>query len=78
MKRQYIEQVNGLLEGFHFNTEIMGSDRSLAFAALQNGMQHIYGAAFCAGDNETASQLKPLLLQILDNEVPQPLCVEAI
>lgn len=73
MKRIYAEQINNLLESYHFNVEFMGGAPALAFNVLHNGIQHLYGAAFCSGDIETTEQLKPLLMQIIDGEIPQPL-----
>ncbi|AVY99413.1 hypothetical protein DAI21_18030 [Lelliottia sp. WB101] len=78
MKEVYARQVNNLLEEFHFNVEFEGNSRALSFTVLQNGMQHIYGAAFCSGDTESTQQIKPLLMQVIDGEVPQPFDLETM
>lgn len=78
MKRIYAQQVNNLLEGYHFNVEFEHNSRSLSFTALQNGMQHVYGCAFCSGDVDSTALLKPLLIQVIDGEVPQPINIEGL
>jgi alpha-D-ribose 1-methylphosphonate 5-triphosphate synthase subunit PhnH len=78
MKRIYAEQVNKLLEDFHFNIEFENNSRALSFNVLQNGIQHIYGGAFCSGDTEATDALKPLLMQVIDGEVPQPIDMATI
>ncbi|EMJ5764117.1 hypothetical protein R8O61_001718 [Klebsiella oxytoca] len=76
MKELFARQINHLLEEFHFNVEFENNSRALSFIVLQNGIQHIYGSAFCAGDTETTNELKPLLMQVIDGEVPQPINLE--
>jgi len=78
MKGIYAEQINKLLEDFHFNIEFENNSRSLSFTVLQNGIQHIYGGAFCSGDTETTDAIKPLLIQVIDGEVPQPINLEVL
>lgn len=73
MKRIYAEQINKLLEDFHFNIEFENNSQSLSFNVLQNGIHHVYGVAFCSGDDEAATTLKPILMQVIDGEVPQPI-----
>lgn len=73
MKRIYAEQVNKLLEDFHFNVEFENNSRALSFNVLQNGFHHVYGSAFCSGDTEATDALKPLLMQVIDGEVPKPI-----
>ncbi|MBF9817795.1 hypothetical protein I4P58_12295 [Enterobacter roggenkampii] len=73
MKRIYAEQINKLLEDFYFNNEFEGSSRSLSFNVLQNGINHVYGTAFCSGDDEATAALKPILMQVIDGEEPQPI-----
>ncbi|MDZ7322966.1 hypothetical protein N4G41_15130 [Kosakonia sacchari] len=73
MKRIYAEQINKLLEDFHFNIEFENNSRALSFCVLQNGIQHVYGGAFCSGDIEATDELKPLLMQVINGEVPKPI-----
>lgn len=75
MESIYARQINNLLEEFHFNVEFENNSRALSFTVLQNGIQHVYGCAFCAGDAAATEALKPLLMQVIDGEVPQPVSI---
>lgn len=78
MKRTYAEQINNLLENFHFNVEFENNTRYLSFSVLQNGIHHLYGGAFCSGDSEGIEALRPILMQVIDGEVPQPINMDCL
>lgn len=71
MKRIYAEQFNKLLEDYYFNCELSGS-RDLPFTILTNAAHHLHGWLFCLGDTKSAGEMKPLLIQLLNKEIPQP------
>lgn len=75
MKRHYAEQVNRLLEDYHFNMENNPQGRESHYGVLAAGVQHLYGAAFCVNDNETICALRPTIEAVMDGVIPAPLVV---
>lgn len=77
MKRFYVEQINKMLEDYYFNLENNPQGRESHYGVLASGIQHIYGAAFCASDDEALCELKPSVNAIMNGEVPRSIFQEA-
>lgn len=73
MKAFYAEQINKMLEDYYFNLENNPQGRESHFGVLASGIQHIYGVAFCANDDETLTELKPVVNAIMNGAIPQPI-----
>lgn len=72
MKRLYAEQINKMLEDYYFNLENNPQGRESYYCVLASGIQHIYGAAFCLNDDDTLSELRPLVNDIMNGDIPKP------
>ena len=72
MKRLYAEQINKMLEDYYFNLENNPQGRESHYCVLASGIQHIYGAAFCLNDDDTLSELRPLVNDIMNGDIPKP------
>lgn len=75
MKRCYAEQVNKMLQDYHFNIENNPQGRDSHFGVLASGLQHLYGAAFCMNDNEAINDLRPTINAVMDGIVPAPVTI---
>ena len=73
MKRIYAEQINKMLEDYYFRLENNPAGYELHYSILANGLQHLYGTAFCINDNESLCELRPLVNSIMDGELPKSL-----
>lgn len=76
MKRCYAEQVNKMLQDYHFNIENNPQGRESHYGVLASGIQYLYGAAFCMNDNETIDDLRPTVYAIMDGAVPAPVEID--
>lgn len=72
MKSLYAEQINKMLEDYYFNLENNPIGRESHYGVLASGVQHLYGAAFCANDDEALCDLRPFVNLIMDGEIPKP------
>ena len=77
MKRFYVDQINKMLEDYYFNLENNPQGRESHYGVLSSGIQHLYGAAFCANDDETLNELRPIVNAVMDGEVPHSISQEA-
>ncbi|HBV2138068.1 DUF4754 family protein [Klebsiella pneumoniae] len=78
MKRLYAEQINKMLEDYYFNLENNPQGRESHYCVLASGIQHIYGAAFCLNDDDTLSELRPLVNDIMNGDIPKPYDLSSI
>ena len=76
MKRCYAEQVNKMLQDYHFNVENNPQGSESHYGVLASGLQHLYGAAFCMNDNETIDDLRPTICAVMDGVVPAPVAID--
>lgn len=69
----YAEQINNMLQRYHFNCEDNPQGQDSHYAVLASGIQHLYGLAFCASDNNVLKSLRPVIDSICDGDVSRPL-----
>lgn len=78
MKHFYAEQINKMLEDYYFNLENNPVGRESHYGVLASGLQHLYGAAFCANDDEALDALRPFVNSVMNGEVPKPIYQEGV
>ncbi|KNA29563.1 hypothetical protein ACO03_11735 [Pantoea ananatis] len=78
MNRLYADQINKMLQDYYFNTENNPQGRESHFGVLASGVQHLYGAAFCASDDKALVGLRPFVNSVMNGEVPSPIYQDGV
>lgn len=75
MKKVYADQLNSLLQHYHFDVENNPQGEKNHFAVLQAGIKALHSMPVFTHDQASADALMPYVVDVVNGFIPEPIFV---